>query len=171
MGLLDFFWKATNCPECSNFEAKRFLGYVRCNNPSCSNYYQPQSTNQRYSRAPQRTSPSRPLTGNFNPGPDTIEIRYRNFRGEEKSYSGDSKTLRRVNKHISVCLAPTGKRVAFKRGSLLNLNVVESAFPNPNLNGPIPSSQEQKVLAFHQKRKSTSPLYEELRLKYPMWQK
>jgi hypothetical protein len=98
----------------------------------------------------------------FNPG-RAIQVRYQNYRGEEKTFSGDPRTLRRRHNHISLRVAPTGIRIALARKRILNLAELDA------LLSKTPTSREQAIMVYHKKRGTTSPLLERLRMKYPDW--
>ena len=51
-----------------------------------------------------------------------IEIQYENFRGENKVFEGIAHTLRRRGNHLSLEVAPTGRRIAPNRDKLGNLS-------------------------------------------------
>ncbi|MFZ0635654.1 MAG: hypothetical protein WA755_07290 [Candidatus Acidiferrales bacterium] len=160
MGLFDWMGSACACPLCRQKGAKRFGNKVKCASIGCANYDRDYAE-----KSPQTLgAPAEPLarlSGNFSPA-NTIEIRYRNFRGDDQTYVGDASTIREVNQHVSVCLVPTGKRVAFAKKWLANLSDLQ-----PRDSGPTPTGRERQVLSYHKKRGSTSPLYESLRQKYP----
>jgi hypothetical protein len=99
-----------------------------------------------------------------------IEIRYRNFRNEEKTFTSDATTIERKGNHLSVQVAPKGIRIALSRSRVLNLSEVEASFPQrvaPDQSWPTP--RERQVLNYHKKYGTTSPLYEKIRAKYPNW--
>lgn len=99
-----------------------------------------------------------------------IEIRYQNFKGENKTFTADAATLVRKKNHIAATIAPKGARVALNRSRIINLSEVESSFKQPVApNQDWPSPRERQVLNYHKKYKSTSPLYEKIRAKYPNW--
>ena len=104
-------------------------------------------------------SPARPLT-----------IRYRNFRGEEKTFTADEESLRRKHNHIIARVAPTGEYISLSRDRIQNLYEVDGALPHDVAREPRgPNARERQVLAYHKKYKTTSPLYESIRAKYPDW--
>lgn len=104
-------------------------------------------------------SPSTPLT-----------IRYRNFRGEEKTFTADEESLRRRHNHIIARVAPTGENISLSRDRIQNLDEVDGAVPQDVASEPPrPTARERQVLAYHKKYKTTSPLYESIRAKYPDW--
>lgn len=135
-------------------------GVVRCSNPSCKNYSGSAPTEvQSIFRRFGSFSPKRP-----------IEIRYTNFRGEQKSFTSDAETLVRHKAHISAQVGPKGRRITLARARINNLSEVEAAFPQrvaPGQDWPTP--KERQVLNYHKKYGSTSPLYEKIRAKYPNW--
>jgi hypothetical protein len=112
-------------------------------------------------RVPRRSdySPARPLA-----------IRYCNFQGFEKTFTADKESLQRKRNHITARVMPTGERIALSRDRILNLEEVEQALPQPAApSQPRPTARELRVLSFHKNHKSTSPLYEKIRAKYPDW--
>jgi hypothetical protein len=147
---------------------------VRCTNRACS-FFDASWANRFEER--KQAEPARPhrnpRTGeriakskaakSFDPGGGTIQVRYRNFRGEEKTFNGYPRTMRRRGNHISLCVGPSGVRLALARGRILNLDEVDA------LVSRTPSAREQWIMAYHKKRGTTSPLLELLRIKYPDW--
>ena len=165
MGLLDLFARNTDCPLCGERRArKQLLGPVRCPNRDCQNFDSQLAGQRERAIGGQESSPAeRPLAGHFQPGVYRIEVSYENFRGEEKTYVGDRRTLRRRNNHLSLCLVPTGQRVAFSRDRIRNLAELEDFLSRQ------PTPMELRVLNYHSKHRTTSELYESLRTKYPDW--
>jgi|KBSSwiStaDraftv2_1062776.scaffolds.fasta_scaffold170618_2 hypothetical protein len=164
MGLLDFLFGQSKCPRCGTKGARKSQGQTRCPNPSCPNFDISLRANQ--ARAGRISSPSR---GDFSPVAP-IEIRYRNFRGEEKTFTADTETLRRKRNHIIARVAPTGQSISLSRDRIQNREEVENAAsPITESRQPGPTARERQVLGYHKKHKSTSPLYEEIRAKYPNW--
>jgi hypothetical protein len=97
-------------------------------------------------------------------------IHYRDFRGQEKTFSADAASAYRDKNHISVKVAPKGAPIILSRDRILNLAEVESAFPQRVAPGQAwPTPRERQVLNYHLKRGSTSPLFETIRAKYPNW--
>ncbi len=101
--------------------------------------------------------------GNFDSGQYRIEVSYNNFRGEQKTFSGDWRTLRRRGKHVSLLVEPTGTRIALATDRIQNIADVEDALER------CPAPQERRVLAYHARRGTTSDRCEQLREKYPDW--
>lgn len=171
MGILDWLsWRA-DCPECGDPRARRtLLGGVRCPNAACRFFderlqaqleeaaatYRNPRTGERIPRPPARTD--------FAPGPFAIQVRYTNFRGEERTFTGDKRSLRRKGNHLSLRVAPSGRRIALSRERIGNLAEIDE------LAAQVPSPREQWILAFHRKRGSTSPLCDQLRAQYPEWE-
>jgi hypothetical protein len=170
MGLLDFLFGKTKCPQCGTKGARTSNDQTRCPNPSCQ--YFDGTLRGRGGRnrmgglfAPRRSdySPERPLA-----------IRYRNFRGEEKTFTADKGWLVRRRNHIVVRVAPTGETISLSRDRIQNLSEVEqvlseTAAPTTQSRPPGPTARERQVLSYHMKHKSTSALYEKTRAKYPDW--
>src|SRR5262245_5180923 len=156
MGLLDSLFGQSKCPRCGTKGARKSQGQTRCPNPSCPNF----DIELRAIQA-RAGSISNPPSGDFCPL-KPIEIHYRNFRGEEKTFTVDSETLRRKRNHIIARVAPTGQNISLSRGRIQNLQEVEQAVPQiteSRRSGP--TARERQVLGYHKKHKSTSPLYEE----------
>lgn len=102
-------------------------------------------------------SPSRP-----------IAIRYRNFKGEEKTFTADAESIRRKRNHIVASVAPTGQNISLSRDRIQNLQEVEQALSHQaEAARSIPTKRERQVLGYHKKHGTTSPLYEQIRAKYP----
>lgn len=167
MSVFDFFANPVSCPACGEPGAWRFLWMVRCANMACPHFYretmqqvqvqqlrlQPRS---RSSRAAARAS-AQPAFGT-SAIKDNVTIQYKNFRGEDKSFVGDAATARRRGNHISLCVQPTGKRIALNRDRITNLDQVERMIPLP---------VERHIISYHRLRQSSSPRYEEILRKYP----
>ena len=165
MGLLDFLFGRTKCPNCGSKGARTSENRVRCPTPSCQYFDETLGRGGRLrlggTRAPRRSdySPARALY-----------IRYRNFQGQEKTFTADRESLRRKGNHIVARVSPTGENIALSRDRIQNLGEVEQALPQATENRRSgPTARERQVLAFHKKYKSTSPLYERIRAKYPDW--
>lgn len=173
MGFLDKFFSggksgqsgsSNQCPACGAM-AMTIAGRVLCTNPSCKNF----AANAVVSSSSTSGKPPAQGKGAFVPE-KPLNIRYRNFRGEEKTFLADAATAVRKNNFLSVQVAPKGIRVALARNRVLNLDEVESAFPQQVAkNQDWPSAKERQVLNYHKKYGSTSPLYQKIRAKYPNW--
>ena len=82
----------------------------------------------------------------------------------------DSESLRRKRNHIVARVAPTGESISLSRDRIQNLANVEDALSQRVEETPHgPTARERQVLAYHKKYKTTSPLYERIRAKYPDW--
>ncbi len=150
---------AGQCPDCGAM-AMTIGGRVQCTNPTCKNFLSVSSA------VPTSGTPRR---GSFSPA-KPLNIRYRNFRGEEKTFVADASTMERKQQHFVAQVAPTGERIVLARNRMLNLAEVEAAFPQRVAAGQDwPSARERQVLNFHKKHGSSSPLYERIRAKYPNW--
>ena len=159
MGLFDFLFGKKNCPQCGAKGAKADGARVRCPNPSC----------RYFDGAVGRGFGLRPRRSDYSPG-NPLEIRYRNLRGEEKTFRADQDSLTKKGNHIVARVAPTGEKISLSRDRIQNLAEVEDALPKPTESAAAgPNARERRVLTFHKNHKSTSPLYEELRAKYPDW--
>jgi hypothetical protein len=165
MGLLDWVTGKIKCPQCGTSGARETGGQIICPNPSCA-YFDARSGGSEDSR-PTATSGS--ARGNFIPS-RSIEIRYKNFQGEEKVFIADAVSAVRTNHHIVAVVAPKGLRISLSRDRIANLREVEDAFPQrvqPEQNWP--TARERQILGYHKKHKSSSAMYEKIHSKYPQW--
>lgn len=171
MGLLDFLWKLltgtqkVQCPSCGAEGAERTKDdRVLCRNPQCPNF---DSGLVRGNLRQARTVI--PTSGSYRPK-HPIDIRYRNFLGEERTFSAEQNTLVRKNNHLVAQVAPTGRKISLSRDRVLNLNEVESGMPQRVASGQgWPSPRERQILNYHKKHGTTSARFEEVRRKYPNW--
>ena len=99
----------------------------------------------------------------FDPDNYAISVEYENFRGEQKTFLGDWRSLRTRRHHISLSVAPTGQRIALSQDRIQNLAEVTTAVAR------LPTGQQRRVMAFHKNRGTTSPLYESLLDRFPEW--
>jgi hypothetical protein len=165
MGLLDFLFGKTKCPQCGTKGARTSDGRVRCPNPSCQNF---DGTLGR-SGVLRMAGLSEPRRSDYSPG-RPLAIRYRNFQGQDKTFTADKESLRRKHNHIIARVAPTGESIALSRERIQNLVEVEQSLPQTAEPAQLrPTARERQILGFHKKYKSTSPLYERIRAKYPDW--
>jgi hypothetical protein len=114
------------------------------------------------SRTPVRRAAA-PLEGNFDPGSSAIQIAYKNFAGEMKSFTGDVRTLYSVGRHVVFRAVPTGRYISLKLASIQNRSEVESQLDKY----PLPTANERRILNYHRKHKTSSQLYEQLLQDYP----
>ena len=96
-----------------------------------------------------------------------IEIRYTNARGEAKSFTGDRRSLRVRGRHLSVCVAPSGLRIALALERISNLDDLTGAIPIPGAQEGGPTPHEAYVMQFHRRQGATSALFNSLAAKYP----
>ena len=184
MAFLDFLTGKINCPRCGASGAKEEGGRILCPNPSCAYYAgaaagsgQPTAGFSSTGASGPGSPARKPSLGRFaslivrgGAPARTITIRYRNFKGEEKEFLADADSCKRTKKRVSVCVAPKGARISMAVERILNWNEVDGALPHRVAPGQnLPSPRERQVLAFHKKYKTTSPLYEQIRAKYPHW--
>ncbi len=163
MSLLDFLFGKAECPYCGTKGARKSGGAIRCPNPHCPNF-DPDLAGEYSPTTPEWTS-----KGSFAIG-SPVKVRYRNYQGQQKTFTGDAASTRRRGNHISLRVAPKGVRITLSRDRIENLQEVESTLPQsvaPGQEGPSP--RERQVLAYHKKRGTRSALYEQIRAKYPNW--
>lgn len=159
MGLFDFLFGKKTCPLCGAKGAKKEGVRVRCPNPECRSF--DGSVPRGFGRGPRRSD--------YSPG-NLLEIRYKNFRGEEKTFRADQDSLRKRGNHLSARVAPTGERISLLRERVQNLDEVEAGLAQVTetvRSGP--NARERQVLNYHKKHGSTSALYEEIRARFPDW--
>lgn len=151
------------CPECRTKGAQK----GKCQNPQCSKY------DATLTWAPPTAAESKPLPnfqGSFDPGPNAVKVQYRNFQGEDRTFTGDPKFLLESEKALSFRVAPTGKWIHLQKKFVKNLSELKPSIPTGTFNESIPYGVDRQILSYHLKKKSTSPRFEELRRKYPNWQ-
>jgi hypothetical protein len=170
MGFFDFLKSAAvRCPLCGAPDARKSGGRVICTNPMCRNSAEQQpasgssggpSTAAKTADVPRgRWQPQQPLT-----------IRYRNVQDVEQTYAAEADSCRRRRNHISVLVAPTGRRITLRRDRIQNLAEVDAHCAGRVAEGQAePTRRERQVLAYHKKHGTTSPLYEQIRAKFPNW--
>jgi hypothetical protein len=116
-----------------------------------------------------RGTPAKIPRGNWQPQ-HPIRVQYRNFQEREQTLTAEADSCRRQKNHISLLVAPTGRRITLRRDRIDNLAEIEAHCAQrvaPGQDWPTP--RERQVLNYHKKHKSTSPLYEKIRAKYPDW--
>jgi hypothetical protein len=117
-------------------------------------------------KTPKYKQPKRPLLGNYSPGAGSIELRYKNFMGQDKTFVGDYRSAYIRGRHVVIRVAPTGKRISLNLEAIQNRDEVESRVAG----NPRPNPNERRILHYHLKRGSSSRLFEEIRRKYPDYQ-
>jgi hypothetical protein len=165
VGFLDFLFGKTKCPHCGAKGARTSDGRTRCPNPSCQYFDGTLGRGGVLRRAGARA----PRRSDYSPW-KSLQIRYRNFQGQEKTFTADRETLQRKRNHIIARVTPTGENISLSRDRIQNLAEVEEALPpaaETARSGP--TARERQVLNYHKKHKSTSPLHEKIRAKYPDW--
>ncbi len=152
--------EGSTCISCGSPGAQKTAeGQVRCPSPSCVYFEATMALH----------GTTLPTRGNFEPV-RPLAIRYRNFAGQERSFVVEADSVVRRGNHLVVRVAPTGKKIALARDRMQNLQEVEAGIVSrnaPSQTGPSP--RERQVLGFHKKHKSSSPLFEKIRAKYPDW--
>jgi hypothetical protein len=196
MSFLDWLTGKIECPRCGTRGAKRIKGEVYCPNPTCSNFSKTMGESDAGRPADSITLSE---SGNAAVGSSTyqpasvpagsIAIRYRDFRGRDRTFIAEVASARRQRNHISVKVGEgkqtvvrrdpqTGERrrmhvdirLVLSRDRIQNLAEVESSFPRQIESGQDwPTPRERQVMSYHKKLGSTSPLYERIRVKYPNW--
>jgi hypothetical protein len=157
-------------------------GRIQCLNPLCQNFdpargkqsAPPQpSTPQTSSAPPPGSTPQAPSTPqNFasRPAAGTVNIWYRNYKGESKNFVADAGSLKRTHNHISARVAPKGKVITLSRDRIQNMHEIDPLLPAwDRSDAPQPTARERQVLGYHKKHGTTSPLYEKIKAKYPLW--
>lgn len=135
---MGIFSKWTICPICRQKGAKQTLGLIKCPNPRCVKY-DPGLISPSSAVVSQRRE-IKSHSGNFDPGPNTITIRYRNYLGEDRTYEADRTTLGIKRKHITARVVPTGNRIAFNKRFIANLKEIEEY-----INSEIIKKQESRL--------------------------
>jgi transcriptional antiterminator Rof (Rho-off) len=171
MGFFDFLkGAAVRCPLCGAPDARKSGDRVICTNPMCRNSTQPQSASASGGGPPPAAAKAADIPrGSWQPR-QPLTIRYRNFQGVEQTYAAEADSCRRRKNHISVLVAPTGGRITLRRDRIQNLSEVEARCAGRVGEGQKePTKRERQVLGYHKKHGTTSPLYEQIRAKFPNW--
>lgn len=165
------FGARTTCPLCGSRYARETFGGIKCPTPDCANYERASASRQAIPPAA-ATAPPPPGRPEFqHRGPpvrfqDPVDVRYVNFRGEARVFTAERSSLRMKGLHVSLRVAPTGRRIALRLDRIANRAEVQALLPPT---GSVPTAREQRVLRYHQRRGSTSALYEKLRANHPNW--
>jgi len=117
-------------------------------------------------KQPKYKPPKAALSGNYTVGLGAIEIRYQNFAGEYKTFTGDYRSAYISGHHVVIRVIPTGKRISLNLERIENRDEVESLVAA----NPRPTANERRILHYHLKRGSTSQLFEQIRSKYPHYE-
>lgn len=123
MGLASLFSKWIVCPECRHQGAVKQWGAIKCSHPGCVKYDSQLVPPAEVLKTQNLKKDS--FQGNFTPEAEIIRIDYRNYRGEQNTYQGDSSTVVAAGNRISIKLLPTGRRVSFHKKFLGNLSELE----------------------------------------------
>ena len=126
------FTKYIVCPECREKTAKKYFGKISCVNQRCKYFDEQYWMEVKNNPQPVKETVYKPLEGDFNPGENSISIRYRNFRGDERVFTGDRITIKRKGNHINVVVAPKGKVISLSRDFIQNLSEIEQYLPAEN---------------------------------------
>jgi hypothetical protein len=165
MAFLDFLSGKIKCPNCGRDGAKKSGDRYKCPNPHCKWFdsaLAPDAT------IPLVMTPMGPAVKSASGR--SIAISYRNFEGELKTFDVDPESIIPRKNHLSVKIMDSPCRIALSRDRIQNLSEVEAALPQRIAPGQvIPTTRERQVLGYHKKYKTTSPLYEEIRAKFPNW--
>jgi hypothetical protein len=166
--MLDFLWSWGTCPLCRAWGARVApWGRIKCRRSSCANF---DEETERREPPSMKDAPARPLKGDFKPGDKALELRYVNFRGQEKTFTVDRSTVRAKGEHVSARAAPTGKRLSFGKKWLRNLVDVQGLAAKTAASDAVWASLslvERQIVGYHRKHKSTSARYEAILSKHP----
>lgn len=175
MSFLDWLTGKIECPRCGTHGAKEINGSIHCPNPTCAYFSKTMGKGEAAKSSPMLSQPGA-FPGGSSSGQaaevptGSFAIYYRDFKGQERTFMAQAASAQRHRNHIRVKVAPKGAQIVLSRDRILNLNDVEAAFPQrvaPRQEWPTP--RERQILNFHKKRRSSSPLYESIRAKYPNW--
>jgi hypothetical protein len=165
MSIMDWLGGKIECPSCGTSGAKEINGIIHCPNPTCAYFSKTMGRREAGSSAD-----SLPGSQRVEAPAGSFAIQYRDFRGQERTFIAQSASARRVKNHIRVKVAPKGLLITLSRDRILNLAEVEAAFPQRVAPGQEwPNPRERRILNYHKAGKTTSPLHESVRAKYPNW--
>jgi hypothetical protein len=169
MGLRGFIEKLLfggerlSCPFCGTTGARKTSdGRIHCKSQSCPNFDPIFARSGR----PVSLAPV-PTSGRFQPAVP-LTIQYKNCAGQDRTFVVEKDSVVRKRNHLVAKVAPRGVNIALSRDRIQNLAEVEAQIPeSAKPSQPWPSARERQVLAYHKKHRSTSPLFEKVRAKYP----
>jgi hypothetical protein len=167
------FGARTTCPRCGSRYARESFGGIKCPTHGCPNYERATS-GQAGPELSRDVAGARPAGAKRDPAkgdqpvtfPDAVEVVYRNFREETRTFRGSRASIRKKKAHLTLCLEPTGRRVALRLDRIVNRDALQPLIP---AQGNAPTANERRILMFHLRHGSTSARFEELRAKYPHW--
>src|SRR5436305_12357758 len=120
------------CPVCGTPGAQKSGDQIRCLNPLCQNFIgaassqppaAPPQPGQPRQVTPAQQQPSGSFSHSFgSSGAGTIAIQYKNFQGQNKTFSADAGSLYRKGKHIVARVAPSGKPIALAMDRIQNMS-------------------------------------------------
>lgn len=166
MGL---FSQQITCPKCHLPGAvKKFFFIVSCPNVRCENY---DSALAESLHLKSQKIPSVKKATEFDPGlyqgKELCRIRYENHLGDKTEFFGLVETMRVTPKKISVKVAPDFKRICLGRKRVANFDEIAALASSDHSTLLKLSRGEKQILAYHNKRGSTSERHRELLAKYP----
>ncbi len=155
------------CPQCRQKGATISGGKVKCINPACQNYNMEYAQSAQF--VEQKPYQYETFTGSFNPGAEAVTINYRNFRGDDRRYTGNRKTIHNTGDYISLCVMPQGKRITLKKKYIKNISEIERLIPEIIRQNQL-TTKEKQLLGYYNIHDQNNPVYQELVRKYPEWQ-
>jgi hypothetical protein len=167
------------CPACGTPGVRKVGTEIRCFNPMCQYFNPSLAPGEAPPQPPAVPQPPQGKPAGWSSAPSqpsgpapagAVAIQYKNFQGQNKTFQADAQSLHREKNHIVAKVAPKGKQITLSRDRIQNLDEVERRMPQRVATGQNwPSPRERQVLNYHKKYKTTSPLYEKIREKYPNW--
>ena len=120
MGLFGkLFGEIADCPACREPGAKVSLFGITCAAPGCM-FYSAAYADQAVRSGAVHWSQLPPVAFG-----QSIDIEYTNYLGEQKTFTCDRQSLRARGRHLSARVAPTGRRIALKIGSIRDLEAIK----------------------------------------------
>lgn len=164
MGLFDSPRSGVQCPYCGARRASKTLWKVKCANPNCVKFDSEYAAQVNQNRIVGRnaTDVFSGLHGNFSPR-SPVTVRFENYLGDQLLYLADAHGAYRAGECLVMRVAPTGKHVAFRLSAIVNRSEVEGSLTE----GDLPSANERRILNFHLRRGTSSPLFVQIRQKFP----
>lgn len=173
--IASLFGESWPCPSCGTPGAKKSDDRIHCPKPGCMYYDSSMGTVHSVPPAQKEvaaTSDSWPSSPRMEASDlsSRLLIRYVNYQKVDKIFQVDANSVKRRNNHILAREQRSGRQITLSRSRIQNMAKVDLALPEKDRSGaPRPTASEKQVLAYHKKYKSTSPLYEKIRAKYPNW--
>ncbi|MBT3983669.1 MAG: hypothetical protein HOE90_20100 [Bacteriovoracaceae bacterium] len=115
MGIASFLGRWNKCPYCQKYTAKSFLGSVECATRTCKHY------NLGFSEKYQHAFYGDEIKGSTSSvRGDRVYIKYKNHRGEDVLFNGETNSLELVKNHLKVKVFPKDQFIYLSKDKISN---------------------------------------------------